>query len=182
MEEKVFAISESLTGEEIKGVRNRLKLTQKEFADLVNVSVKTVERWETGNRPVVGPVVALAKVLMDYPQFSEQYRIPEKTYPMRLWYMCGSQICSVIDVAEQRKMVKVFNFIRHDQYRAFGRVEMPTFEEYEEFLESRCFPRSRDKMKLMLRELDLPFYDPLLIVEKTGGRMAEDDFWIRIER
>ena len=33
-----------------------------------------------------------------------------------------------------------------------------------------------------LRELDLPFYDPMMIIEKTEGRMAEDDFWIQIER
>ncbi len=37
-------------------------------------------------------------------------------------------------------------------------------------------------MKLTLREPDLPFYEPLLIIEKTQGRMAEDDFWLRIER
>ena len=67
-------------------------------------------------------------------------------------------------------------------FRAFGREEHPTFEQYEEFLESRCFPRSRDKMKLILKDLDLPFYDSLMIIEKTQGRMAEDDFWIRIER
>ena len=30
--------------------------------------------------------------------------------------------------------------------------------------------------------LDLPFYDPLMIVEKTNGRMAEDQFWLKIER
>lgn len=28
-------------------------------------------------------------------------------------------------------------------------------------------------MKLLLKELDLPFYDPFLIIEKTQGRMAE---------
>ena len=37
-------------------------------------------------------------------------------------------------------------------------------------------------MKIMLEGLGIPFYDPILIVEKTGGRMAEDDFWIKIER
>lgn len=41
---------------------------------------------------------------------------------------------------------------------------------------------SRDKMKLVLKDLNLPFYDPFTIIEKTEGRMAEDDFWIRIER
>ena len=37
-------------------------------------------------------------------------------------------------------------------------------------------------MKLVLEDFDLPFYDPFLIIEKTEGRMAEDNFWIRIER
>ena len=32
------------------------------------------------------------------------------------------------------------------------------------------------------RRLDLPFYDPLMIIEKTGGRMAEDNFSIEIMR
>ncbi len=37
-------------------------------------------------------------------------------------------------------------------------------------------------MKLILADLGLPFYDPFLIIEKTEGRMAEDNYWIRIER
>ena len=36
-------------------------------------------------------------------------------------------------------------------------------------------------MKIMLEALNLPFYDPFLIIQKTEGRMAEDDFWIQIE-
>ena len=67
-------------------------------------------------------------------------------------------------------------------FRAFGVMEEPDYNQYIEFLESRCFPRTRDKMKLELKRLDLPFYDPLMIIEKTEGRMAEDDFWIKIEK
>ena len=51
-----------------------------------------------------------------------------------------------------------------------------------EFIESRCFPRTRDKMKLQLRELGLPFYDPLMIIGKTQGRMAEDEQWMEVEQ
>ena len=60
--------------------------------------------------------------------------------------------------------------------------QKPDIEDYREFLESRCFPRTRDKMKLVLKDLGIPFYDPYLIIQKTEGRMAEDDFWIRIEK
>ena len=66
-------------------------------------------------------------------------------------------------------------------FRAFGRIEEPTYQDYEEFLKSRCFPETRDKLKLVLQDLNLPFYDPFLIIQKTEGRMAEDDFWIKIE-
>ena len=37
-------------------------------------------------------------------------------------------------------------------------------------------------VKKILKDMDLPFYDPFLIVEKTEGKMAEDNFWIKIER
>lgn len=73
------------------------------------------------------------------------------------------------------------NYARDYVMRAFGKDESPDFAAYKEFLESRCFPRNRDKMKLILEDLDLPFYEPLMIIEKTQGKMAEDDFWIKIE-
>ena len=49
-----------------------------------------------------------------------------------------------------------------------------------EFLEERCFPRTRGHMRLILEDLGLDFYDPLSIIEKTQGRMAEDFQWIKI--
>lgn len=177
-----FAISDTLAGKDIKALRQTLGMTQEEFSRLVCVSKKTIERWEAGEKEITGPIVTLAKILAEYPQIKEELEIPEKEYPLRLWYMCGNKICTIIDVDECHRRVKIYNYTRNFLSRAFGREEHPTFEAYEEFLESRCFPRSRDKMKLVLRELDLPFYDPFLIIEKTGGKMAEDDFWIRIER
>lgn len=96
--------------------------------------------------------------------------------------MNQNDICTVIDVDERNRKVAVNNFTNNFILRAFGREEKPTFEQYEEFLESRCFPRSRDKMKLILEDLNLPFYDPFMIIEKTQGRMAEDNCWIKIER
>ena len=96
--------------------------------------------------------------------------------------MYENQLCTVIDVDERAQHVTIKNFVTDPVFRAFGKNEHPTYKEYEEFLESRCFPRTRDKMKIMLQELNLPFYDPFMIIQKTQGRMAEDDFWIQIER
>ena len=77
---------------------------------------------------------------------------------------------------EPERKVKVKNYTDKIMFRAFGVVETPDYDQSLEFLESRCFPSSRDKMKLILKDLDLPFYDPMMIIEKTEGRMAEDDF------
>lgn len=177
-----FAISNEIYGNDIKSARNRLKLTQAEFARLANVSLKTVERWESCSKAITGPVVTLTKILNEYPQIAENMVIPENPYMLRLWYMRGNDICTVIDVDERLRKIKIHNYTNDYISRAFGKNERPTFEEYEEFIESRCFPRERDKMKLVLADLGLPFYDPILIIEKTAGRMAEDDYWIRIEK
>lgn len=177
-----FAISDTVSGRDIRAIRKKLGMTQGEFAELVHVSSKTIERWETGRKEITGPVTTLVKILNEYPQIGEDYVIPKRIYPLRLWYMSENRVCTIIDVDERSRRVKVYNFTRDYMERAFGKEEHPDFEAYEAFLESRCFPESRDKMKLILKDLDLPFYDPLLIIEKTKGKMAEDDFWIRIER
>ena len=109
-------------------------------------------------------------------------KVPPKVYPIRLWYMHKQTICTLIDVDEINQKIQIKNYTDNIMFRAFGRTENPDYHQYMEFLESRCFPRTRDKMKLILRDLDLPFYDPFMIIEKTEGRMSEDDFWIRIER
>lgn len=179
---KKYVISDAIQGKEIRATRQRLQLTQAEFAELVHVSKKTVERWEAGAKDVTGPIVTLLHLINEYPQIEEELAIPPREYPLRLWYMEGDHVCTIIDVDEWQRKVKIQNYTRNYIKRAFGREEHPTYEDYESFLESRCFPRDRDKMKLMLRDLDLPFYEPFMIIEKTEGRMAEDDFWIRIER
>ena len=179
---KQYAISDELTSEDIKVIRRKLGFTQKELAQFVHVSVKTIERWESEKKSITGPIVPLVKILNENPRLEQDLRVPEKKELLRIWYMCKSDVCTIIDVNERLRYIRIYNYTNDLLKRAFGRIENPTFEQYEEFLESRCFPWSRDKMKLMLKELNIPFYEPLMIIEKTQGRMAEDDFWIRIER
>ena len=88
----------------------------------------------------------------------------------------------MIEVDEPSRQVHIKNYTDKLMFRAFGVNENPDYRDYTEFLESRCFPRTRDKLKLVLKDLALPFYDPFLIIEKTEGKMAEDHFWIKIER
>lgn len=182
MKERLFAVPAYTTAEEIRALRKRLKLTQREFAELICCAKSTVERWETSKENITGPVVLLLQMLDRYTDYPKQLQIPKREYPLRLWYMYRQKPCTLIDVNEMEQRVCIVNYTDKLMFRAFGKVEDPDYRMYEEFLESRCFPASRDKMKLVLQDLDLPFYDPLMIIEKTAGRMAEDDFWIQIER
>ena len=182
MKERLFITPEYTTAEEIRQIRKELHLTQKEFAEFINCSKPTIERWERSKEVIHGPIVPFLKMLQRHPEYAQETRVPKKVWPLRLWYMYGSNVCTLIDVNEQEQKVKVKNYTDKIMFRAFGVVEAPNYNQYQEFLESRCFPESRDKMKLILKDLGLPFYDPIMIIEKTEGRMAEDDFWIRIER
>ncbi|WP_026491272.1 helix-turn-helix domain-containing protein [Butyrivibrio sp. XPD2002] len=177
-----YVTPNSIKAEDIKILRAKLKMTQKEFALFCNVSKPTVERWEMSDKEITGPVTLLAQIVLRHPEIADELALPEKKYPMRLWYYYLNTVCTIIDVDMINQRIEIKNYTDNLVFRAFGRNEHPTFTDYEEFLRSRCFPEERDKMKLMLRELDIPFYDPLMIIEKTDGRMAEDDFWIRIER
>ncbi len=177
-----YVIPKCITAEEIKLIREILGMTQKEFAEFVNVSKRTVERWEYSTEPITGPITFLADMLIKDNELPDRLTVPAKKYKLRLYYMYHDFVCTIIDVDEIERRVEIRNYINNSLYRAFGVNTEPTFEDYEEFITSRCFPESRNKIKLELKRLDIPFYDPIMIIEKTEGRMADDDFWVRIER
>ena len=62
-----------IDGEYVKTLRHKLGLTQWLFADLMKVSIKTVEKWEQGKNPVTNGN-AVAMVLFDrYPSLMETF-------------------------------------------------------------------------------------------------------------
>ncbi len=177
-----YAVLDYCKSDDIKRVRGKLNLTQREFAKLVNVSTPTIERWESSSEKITGPIVLLLNMLELNKDTLEYLKIPRKEYPLRMFYMYEDKICTLIDVDLKNQKIKIKNYVDNIMFRAFGVNENPSFNDYKEFLKSRCFPETRDKLKLILRDLDLPFYDPFLIIEKTQGKMAEDNFWIKLEK
>ena len=90
-------------------------------------------------------------------------------------------IGTVIEADFKKETIHIINYTNRILDTAFGVNENPTWDDFQMFLESRCFPRTRDKIKLQLKEIGLDFYDPLSIIDKTDGRMAEDDLWLKVE-
>ncbi len=99
---------------------------------------------------------------------------------MRMEFMYQDEVCTVILVNFADRWIRVQNRTSDIIHRAFGIKARPSWEDFEYFLEDRCFPRTRDHLDLVLDDLGLDFYDPMAIIEVTEGCMAEDDQWIRI--
>lgn len=52
--------------------RKSVKLTQREFAKLLNVSIDTVQDWEQGRRSPRGAAKTLLKIAQSHPKVLEQ--------------------------------------------------------------------------------------------------------------
>ncbi|MGB6866142.1 MAG: NadS family protein [Candidatus Aminicenantaceae bacterium] len=57
-----------ITPPDIKMVREKLHVSQKEFAMLIGVSTRTLQNWEQGRRKPVGPANALLKIASKNPK------------------------------------------------------------------------------------------------------------------
>lgn len=99
---------------------------------------------------------------------------------MILHFMDDDGICTIIHADFMKEEITIENRTDDILHRAFGINEKPTWDDFEYFLEDRCFPRTRDKLKLVLKDIGVDHYDPLTIIRKTHGRMAEDQQWIEI--
>lgn len=126
----------------------------------IEAIVESIKRWRELNRP-----------------FKE---VDVVEYTMRMDFMCEEECCTQILVDFRHEKIEIRNTTDKIMLRAFGININPTWEDFMDFLEERCFPRTRDNLKLILKDLDLDFYDPLSIIEKTQGRMGEDMQWLKV--
>ena len=62
-------------GKEIKKIRETLELTQIVFADLLGVSIKTVEAWESGKNVPRGPAQRMLEIFKNENNLIEKYVI-----------------------------------------------------------------------------------------------------------
>lgn len=58
----------TVTTPDAKTVREQTGLTQREFASLMQVSVKTLQNWEQHRRNPTGPAAALLKIVSSAPE------------------------------------------------------------------------------------------------------------------
>jgi len=92
------------------------------------------------------------------------------------------ELCSRIVADFTDHTVCVENYTTNLIKTAFGKNTLPTWDDFMFFLEERCVPRNRDRIREYLESLGLDEYDPIEIIKKTHGKMAEDKQWIKIEK
>lgn len=93
----------------------------------------------------------------------------------------GEILCSKIVADYTEKNLCVENNMDDFLRTAFGNNLMPTWNDFEMFLEERCIPRSRAGIREYLESIGVERYEPLEIIKKTEGRMAEDNQWLKVE-
>lgn len=177
---KEFIFPKTIKGNEIKKIRKELNLTRKELGLFLNVADKTIERWENSKEPLNISTIATLKILKNHKELLNEYLLPERKTINRILWKKGDDILTVIDPDYIHSKVTVKNYTDNINLRAFGLNKNPTIEDLESFLESRCTPKTRDGIKSYLKSIDVPCYDPYLIIKKTGGRSVEDDFYLEV--
>ena len=95
------------------------------------------------------------------------------------YYNCDC-LCTLIYADRTAKDLLAENYTEQTVKTAFGKNRLPSWADLESFLEERCIPRQRAGLREYLEALGLSEFDPLAIIRKTEGRMAEDDQWMEV--
>ena len=93
----------------------------------------------------------------------------------------GDDLCSVICADFTDETVKHEDHIKNCMKTPFGNNKNPDFSDFENFLKERCIPESRAGIREYLDVLNIDSYEPLEIIKKTKGVMAEDQIHLELE-
>ncbi len=98
-----------------------------------------------------------------------------------LKYYDNDTLCTSICADFTDKTISAKNEAYDIVKTAFGKNEIPTWEDFEDFLEERCVPENRSGIREYLETIGVDEYAPVEIIKKTAGRMAEDNQWLEME-
>ncbi|MBQ9530520.1 MAG: AbrB/MazE/SpoVT family DNA-binding domain-containing protein [Eubacterium sp.] len=91
-----------------------------------------------------------------------------------------NDLCTTIIADYTNKEIAFENQSDNYLYCAFGKNNNPTWSDYLSFLERRCISKDRDRLRDYLEVIGVDSFEPLEIIKKTSGRMAEDNQWIKV--
>lgn len=158
--------------------KRELGITVGALAKEYGVSRQTLSAYLNKKDQQMESIIETMKVWREFNRSFPEVNLVD--YTVRMDFMCEDECCTQILVDFKHEKIQIKNTTDKIMLRAFGINRNPTWEDFLEFLEERCFPRTRDNLKLILQDLELDFYDPFYIIEKTQGRMGEDMQWLKV--
>lgn len=99
----------------------------------------------------------------------------------RFCFYDGETLCTIIIADFTAQQIWIQNECDILVKTAFGNNLTPSWADFQSFLEERCIPWQRAGLREYLKGIGVDRYDPLQIIAKTAGRMAEDDQWLKVE-
>lgn len=100
---------------------------------------------------------------------------------IKLSFYDDKTLCTVIYADFTDETLKSENYASDIIKTAFGNNKLPIWEDFMAFLTERCIPKERSGLREYLEAIGVGEYNPLEIIKKTKGKMAEDNQWIEIE-
>lgn len=168
----------ALKQEEIEELRKRYRdgESMQLLATQAGVSRQTLSSYFHDNYSQDG----IYRTYKTWAKLNADFRKKEvANYSLRIEFMNRDKCCSVILVDFYREQISVINHTDNPILRPFGIKAKPTWEDFTAFLEERCIPKDRFRIKQVLNDLGLEQYDVIRILEKTAGRTGEDDMWMK---
>lgn len=123
-------------------------------------------------------------VFMDVKEFvQEKQAMHHKIKEFKLFDLSYGEtvLCSVVYADYTDETVVAENYTENLVKTALGPIKEFTWQQFNDFLEERCIPYSRAGLREYLAVYKIAEFDPLAIIEKTQGRMAEDNQWLEVQ-
>lgn len=149
----------------IKELRTKSGLTQKEFGEKYNIPLRTIQKWERNGSTPPDYVISLVENNMfmeDTELFMECYWKDEKTATVRL----------------DSQYAYISRYTLHPAKQLFYTDKITRFE-FGEILEDRCWDKHRPDINKILESIGLNEYNPYEICRYTHGQMYQDKIWFR---
>lgn len=134
---------------------------------------RRMELTYDGNQIIITPHLPMKEFI------AQRKALGHKLHLFR--YYDSDHLCTTICADLTTQELSIENHTLTLSKTAFGKNELPSWDDFLSFLEERCIPRGRAGLREYLEALGISEYDPFEIIQKTNGRMAEDQQWLKIE-
>ncbi len=149
----------------LKSLRNKLDMTQKEFAEKFNIPLRTIQKWERGGS--VPPEYILESL--------EKIVFLEESEVMFDVYWKNEKTARVRALGQD---VYIERFCLHPVKQIFYADRISRYK-LGEILRDRCWSEQRNDLPVLLANLGLTEFNPYEICRVTHGKMYQDNIWFR---